>query len=132
MPRRSAASLSLIRTELPQRPEPPRDLSKKEAVLWRAIVAQMPADFFIAGSLPLLTAYVRHVEASNQIAQMINGVTPDADLALYGKLCEMAARETKSLCSLSTKLRLAPSNRYDSKKRLPVRATSMRPWEHIT
>jgi hypothetical protein len=131
MPRRSAASLSVIRTELPQRPSAPVDLSKQEAALWKAIVDQMPIDFFIVGSLPLLAQYVRHVEAANRIAQMINGLGPHAELALRSKLSEMSARETKAMCSLATKLRLAPSNRYDSKKRIPVTNAS-KPWEQYT
>jgi hypothetical protein len=128
MPRKSVASLAVISTALPQRPAPPTDLTPAQARIWASIVTEMPVDFFIAGSLPLLACYVRHVDAASVIARLIHETNPERDLARYSKLSEMAARETKAICSLSTKLRLAPSNRFDSKKRIPV-TVSPRPWE---
>jgi hypothetical protein len=132
MPRKSAASLAIIPMGLPQRPEPPAHLTKAQATLWQKIVGQMPTDWLIAGSAPLLTAYVRHVATADLLARAINATDPDTDLPRYAKLTEMAARESKALCSLSTKLRLAPSNRFDSKKRIPINTAERKPWEHLT
>jgi hypothetical protein len=139
MPRKSAASLSVIPSGLPQRPPPPAELTPTQAGLWTVIVGQMPADYFIAGSWPLLVAYCRHVDTSNVLAGLINAIDParlatDEVLARYGRLTEMAARETKAIASLSTKLRLAQSNRYDSKKRIATTPAIpwAKPWEKHT
>jgi hypothetical protein len=113
---------------LPQRPEPPASMPDSQKVLWRGIVAEQLPDYFFAGSLPLLAQYVRHVDTASKIERLLQATDPDANMPLYSKLGDMRARETKAICSLSTKLRLAPSNRWDGRKRLPVVARE-KPWD---
>ena len=130
MPRKSAAALSVIPLGLPAKPSPPKDLTKPQLAQWKSIVDAMPHDYFIVGSLPLLTAYVRAVDAANTIAGLTQATDPDKDLARYSKLSEMAARETKSMCSLAQKLRLAQSAGPDSRKKIPV-SGQRKPWQMI-
>jgi hypothetical protein len=89
----------------------------------------MPADYFIVGSLPLLTAYVRAVDSANTIARLIRATDPEQDLLRYNKLCEMASRETKAMCAPAQKMRLAPSAGPDSRKLIPVAAGLRKPWQ---
>jgi hypothetical protein len=129
MPRRSAASLTVIRADVPKRPVPPDDLTAKQRKLWEEIVSSQAADYFIPGSLPLLTQLVRHVEASDILAKAINSMAGlEDDLPLADKLLHMAARESAAIAMLSVKLR-AQSARYDSKKRLPTQPTGLKPWD---
>jgi hypothetical protein len=132
MPRKSAASLSVVPMGAgPRRPDPPTELTEAQATLWQTIVGEMPVDWLIAGAAPLLTAYVRHVSSADVLARVINGVDLTEDLDLYDQLTRMACRESAAICALSTKMRLAPSNRFDAKKRLPATKYGRRPWEPI-
>jgi hypothetical protein len=131
MPRRSAASLSVVPLVGPKRPEPPSGLTPAQARNWQAIVSQMPPDFFITGSLPLLTAFVRHCTVADVLAKAINATDPEVDLDRYDQLTRMACRESGMLATLAQKMRLAQSARYESKKRAPVTSTSRRPWEPV-
>ena len=115
----------------PRRPDPPTELTEAQATLWQTIVGEMPVDWLIAGAAPLLTAYVRHVSSADVLARVINGVDLTKDLDLYDQLTRMACRESAAICALSTKMRLAPSNRFDAKKRLPATNGGRRPWEPI-
>jgi hypothetical protein len=130
MPRRSAASLSVVPPVGPKRPEPPSGLTPDQVRHWQAIVSEMPPDFFITGSLPLLAAYVRHVSIADLLGKAINATDLEADLDRYDQLTRMACRESGMLATLAQKMRLAQSARYESKKRAPVTSPSRRPWEH--
>jgi hypothetical protein len=88
----------------------------------------MPADYFIVGSLPLLAQLVRHCEAAEVLAKALRTVDGEANLALWGKLTRMACRESAAISMLSVKLRLAPSARFDSKKRIPAGRAGVKPW----
>ena len=129
MPRKSAASLSVVPLGLPAKPSPPRGLTKSQLAQWGAIVGEMPHDYFTAGSMPLLVAFVRAVDAANTIAKMIQATDINEDLGRYSKLLEMAARETKSMCALAQKMRLAQSAGPDSRKTVKTRGTGQPPWE---
>jgi hypothetical protein len=134
MPRRSAASLSVVPTALPRRPQAPAELTREQAKLWAAIVAEMPADFFNVGSWPLLVAYCRYADTADVLAQAINAfdradLATDEGLDRYGKLLGMACRESAVLTSLAGKMRLSQSNRYDSKKRIGTSSSGPKPWE---
>ena len=135
MPRKSAASLSVIPAGLPARPTPPADLTPKQRKLWEQIVTSQAADYFIPGSLPLLSQLVRHVDTADVLAKAINSMAPrlEDDLPLANKLFAMAARESAAISMLSTKMRLAQSARFDNKKRLPTSPPGLKPWQqHIS
>jgi hypothetical protein len=132
MPRRSAASLTVLRPDLPKRPEPPADLTPKQRKLWQEIVSSQAADYFIPGSLPLLAQLVRHVETADVLAKAINSMAGlEDDLKLANKLFAMAARESAAIAMLSVKLRLAQSARFDNKKRLPTQPAGLKPWDRF-
>jgi hypothetical protein len=102
--------------------------------LWEEIVGSQAADYFIPGSLPLLSQLVRHVDTADVLAKAINSMAPrlEDDLPLANKLMGMAARESAAIAMLSTKLRLAQSARFDNKKRLPTSPPGLKPWQqHI-
>ena len=50
--RKSAESLVVVPAVLLQRPDPPAELSIEQAEVWRAYVADMPADWFTPKTWP--------------------------------------------------------------------------------
>ena len=137
MPRKSAASLSVVSTALPQRPAPPRELTKEEAAEWTAIVNSMPVSWFIAGAAPLLVQYVRHVVTARRLARGIDAIDTSkledkAVLRRYGTLLAAAARESKALIDLGRALRLNPHSRmrHETAGRAAAKAgDGKKPWE---
>jgi hypothetical protein len=135
MPRKSAASLAVIPPSPRPYPEPLAHLSAPEAAIWRTIVKCRPPDFFDAANQVLLEQYCRHAHSANVIAKAIQAIPdPEADLRRYSKLLEMAARESKAIMALSSKLRLAVqySVRNDKVLAKQHQWVSGRPqWEYV-
>jgi hypothetical protein len=109
MPRRSAASL----TVLPPRPrrhlEPPDDLTPEQAVVWRMTVQARPSDYFDQACTALLVEYCRNADRANFVAGLLKQTDP-TDLDLFERLAAMANRESKLLAILAAKLRISPSS----------------------
>ncbi len=130
--RQSTSSLAIVppREVLERgRPEPPKDLTAEQAVEWRAIVRRMPADWFPRETHGLLADYCRHVLRSRKIATLIDRVerTRTVDVDDYDKLAKMADRESRTIASLATKMRISQHASYDRKK--AKGAAAARPWE---
>ena len=88
--------------------------------------------------LPLLEQYCRHKVASDDIAGMIADLKrPSVDVdgaktfqvytVTYSELLKMQERETRTLSTLATKMRLTHQSTYDKSKRKPV--VGPRPWQ---
>jgi hypothetical protein len=113
------------------RPVCPHDLTDEETEVWAAVVNSLPADWFKAENLPLLSQYSRHVIQARRIAELIERATSDANLTIkdYDRLLKAQARESAAMSSLATKMRIShqatTNHRGNSKS-----ATSLRkPWE---
>jgi hypothetical protein len=85
-------------------PEPPAHLDAKSKQVWRIIASSRPPDFFTAGSLPLLEAYVvALVMLRFYHAEWCRDQTNDGYLKAITAL-------NNSLATLATKLRLSISS----------------------
>jgi hypothetical protein len=115
--------------EAVQRPDSPYDLTDEESDEWRAVVSRLPADWFARETWPLLTAYCRHVVEARKIAQLIEQCrgAEQFDISAYDKLLKMRERETRSMSSLATRLRMTQQATFDKSKRKPIQVA--RPWE---
>jgi len=106
MPRQSpearAASLFLPGA---QAPEPPADLAPAEAQLWLAIVQAKPAGWFDAGSLHLLTLYVRTAVLAARVAAAA-AAADDVTSPASGRLCRRLVALNTSAVGLASRLRL--------------------------
>lgn len=116
--------------EIVERADPPDELSDEQAIVWRAVIDDKPADWFDAAALPILAQYCRHVVASRRVAALIEDATArDAiDIGELEVLLRMQDKETKAIATSATKLRLTPqalSNHRGNKSRAPV----ARPWD---
>jgi hypothetical protein len=132
MPRKSAASLSVVSSIMDHRPPPPDELTEEQAVEWRAVVGTMPADWFTRETFGLLATYCRHVVTSRLLSQEIDAFdqewlhTPEGIIA-YDKLTKMRDREGRAMSSLATRMRLSQAQRYRVEKR--VKTTELtKPW----
>lgn len=118
------------------RPEPPYELTDEQADEWRAIVRQMPADWFPRETHGLLAQYCRHVVAARRIAQLIAQTEAKStlDVAEYDMLLKMQEREGRALSSLATRMRLTQQLAISNYKR-PGTAkrgqTVTPPWESL-
>lgn len=131
--RSSAAALSVVGPAgivTVRRPEPPSDLDADTAAEWRAVVNQLPADWFPRETHAILAQYCKHVVAGRDVSNMITKLKEKADaipddenpLAMMrivkslDKLYKMQEREGRAISSLATKMRLTNQSRYDPKK----------------
>lgn len=114
--RKSAAELGVI-PGIPQRPEPPDELTPQQAEEWREIVDRMPVDWFRREIHPLLCSYCRHVTNARHIAGLIEAAH-DLDigdrkaLMRFNRLLGMQERQSSALMGLATRLRLTNQSRY--------------------
>lgn len=135
--RRSAASLSVVQTLPGQRPEPPRELTREQKAIWRAVVQTKPADWFTDDSHPLLVAYCRHITTARDLGATIDGfdlalLAEDEHLKRYDRLLAMRERETRAITALARSMRLTQQARYDTKSANTAAksAPASRPWEY--
>ncbi len=133
------ATANVVQLRVPERPAPPKSLTREQAEVWREIVASVPADWFPRETHPLLEQLCRHTVEANRIAKLIDEATrqmgerrPGAT-ETYLKLLQAQRRETASLKSLAVALRLSPSSRMRpevaGRRRQEPAAGDRRPWE---
>lgn len=121
-------------TALVGRPDAPLDLTPEQSDEWRQIVDGLPADWFPRETWPLLAQFCRHTVTARRVAQLIDAETarPEVDVASIDKLMAMQARETASLKTLASAMRLSQqAARTDGAAATAKRGgrTVKRPWE---
>jgi hypothetical protein len=130
---KSAAALAVIGPggiSATMRPDPPQELGDEQSKEWRAVVNRLPADWFPRETHSLLVQYVRHVVASQRIAQLIAAEERSDGFTLERSdlLLRMQEREGRALSSLATRMRITQQATFDEKKRKPETA-GKKPWE---
>ncbi len=116
--RKSAAELATVGPgglALARRPEPPAHLGDDAAEIWRSITNSLPADWFSAGTLPLLEALCgltisqrNTIKALQRIEREGNDFERDEWERVIKQLGEISGR----IATLATRLRLTPQSRY--------------------
>lgn len=118
--RKSSASLSVVQLAPGmRRPDPPAELTPEQAEEWRAIVGRMPADWFTRENQAMLVDLCRHVVIARRVSEQIDAFDPEwlADeegLKRYDKLTSILERHTRTIASLSTRMRLTQQSRYNA------------------
>lgn len=124
--RDSAAALAVVKpgnVETLRRPQPPRSLTPDEAHEWAAIVNELPADYFRRENLPLLEAYVFHVCNRRLIAKHYQTrLAAGAETDELDQVSKMHERESRSVSSLATRMRLTQHSNYDKTRKKPSNA----------
>lgn len=129
----SAGELSVLSPVVKiERPDAPYNLCDQEAEIWRAIVEDLPADWFPRHTHDLLGQYCRHAMNAERIAQLIHQVLYAKDQALdvneYDQLLKIQEREGRAMSSIATRLRITPqATRLASSQKATQKGK--RPWE---
>lgn len=121
-----------------RRPPPPEGLTDGQARLWRGITESEPASLFEGEARQhMLRLYVEHAAFRAEVQGLIDRtpvdrmVDPEAAPAFEAML-KARDRETKTLVSLATRLRLTNQARYTPQAAGTAgrqHATSPRPWD---
>ena len=136
--RKSTAALASV-TALPVRLlAPPHDLSAEQSEVWGAVVATKPADWFDAGSVPLLAAYCRAVVESRKVSALVESMTADMlllddGLKRYKDLRRLQAELSGEVNTLARAMRLTQQARYraDAAAVADGKAKGARPWHRV-
>jgi P27 family predicted phage terminase small subunit len=114
MPRKSAASLSVITHDRPIQLRPPSSLSDAERTVFIDLVASVDARHFRQSDLPLLARYCEAVVLAEEAARQMrkNGAVIDGKTSPWLTVQEKAVR---ALTALSMRLRLSPQARLNPK-----------------
>lgn len=132
--RKSGAELATIPDrgliEVVVRPDAPYELTDDQALIWRRIADDLPADWFTPKHVGILKQYCRHEAQSDRIAMLIEQEMKKKalDLQQYDKLLAMQEREGRALSSLATRMRITQQTLYDKSKKAPSNSLS-KPWE---
>jgi hypothetical protein len=125
------------------RPPPPQDLTPRQREIWAEITASVDRDWFSENFLLLTelcahTDYARTIAASIEVVrERLAGLPLGAkdEVALSRRLASLMrahAKQTSSIATLSTRLRLTPQSRQSARAADQVRrrtAPARRPWE---
>ena len=134
--RRSSDNVEVIAGNFGARPDPPPDMSPEEALIWRAVVATEPLEFFAtAVTRDLLKAFCRHQATADRVSGVINQFATTwlkrADgVHRFDDLTKMRDREARAALMTAVRLRLTNQSRFT-----PGRAGTAagrvgpRPWE---
>jgi hypothetical protein len=86
------------------RPEPPPELSEREAQIWTACVESRPLGYFDKATWPLLKAYCMHAMLAHDLAAELRKHPTD-------KLRREHRQQTAMVANLATRLRLTKLGR---------------------
>ena len=118
--------------------EPPTDLSAEQADVWASVVVTKPADWFDAGSVPLLAAYCRAVVESRKVAALVESMTGDMlllddGLKRYKDLRRLQAELSGEVNTLARAMRLTQQAKYraDAASVADGKAKGARPWHRV-
>ena len=134
--RRSAAEdavMVVIDGRFGRRPDPPPDLTKRQAEIWRETVGSEPIEFFNrAAERGLLADYCRHRESSENISAVIDTFKPEwlkngEGIKHYRALVRIRETETRAIAATMRALRLTNQSRFRADKRLG--SGGPKPWE---
>lgn len=120
------------------RPDAPYDLTDEQSKEWWAVVNRMPPDWFPRETHGMLAQYCRHVVRARKIAQMLAAMEglmasknqaerESVSLSDYRALLAEEEKQTRTISSLATRMRITQQSTYDKSKKNPVART--RPWE---
>ena len=117
--RKSAAALATVSPAgigITRRPEPPAHLGDDAAAIWRATTNALPAEWFSAGTLPLLEAFCG-LSVSQQLTlralqRVEHNSSGEFDRGEWESLLKQLGEISGRVATLATRMRLTPQSRY--------------------
>jgi hypothetical protein len=137
--RKSAAESAIVIVgAFGTRPEPPADVTPRQAEIWRETVSSEHSEFFNTAALrALLLDYCRHRESAENVSQIINTFQAEwlksqEGSKRYHGLLKMRDLETRAAAQIATKLRLTNQSRYTPQAAATAAKSAgsrQKPWE---
>ena len=118
-----------------KRPTPPPDMNEAMKVVWNTIVNSLEHDWFTKETEGLLVQYCRHTVASDKISELIVKYEKKKrgfKFEDYDRLLKMQERESRTIASLATRMRLTQQAKYTAQSaatRSKNRDTGTNPWD---
>jgi P27 family predicted phage terminase small subunit len=129
MPRKSAASLSVVRVDgRPERLKAPAGLGAAERAVWLALVGACQPEHFTKSDVPLLAAYCSAVVLERQAAQHLSVEGPVLPGNKVNPWLTVQEKQIKAIVSLSMRLRLSPQARLRRETTKPESGLP-KPWD---
>src|SRR5690625_7625322 len=96
--------------------KPPEDLTPEESAVWAKVTATKPAEWWDAGSAPLLAQYCRAVVQSELVGDLVRStgkamLTDPDELDRYKELRKIQAALASEMTSLARSMRLTQQSR---------------------
>jgi len=115
--------------EITKRPDPWPDLTDEQKSEWREIVNSLPADWFTKGTQATLAQLCRLITRARRLAQLIEKIEAqdEIDVKEYRDMIRSELETSKTIVSLSTKMRITQQSTYDKSKKKPRQMQN--PWE---
>jgi len=116
--RKSSAEVAIVRPLSDGLAKPPEHYTDEQAQHWSQIIASKPADWWDAGTLPLLDAYIRTIVEYRRVSELVDGCWPmesPDDAKTYEQLHKMQDRLASQMARLATKMRLAQQSKYGAR-----------------
>jgi hypothetical protein len=117
--RKSSSDLAVvIPGDFGKRPDPPDNLTERQAEIWRETVASEPPEFFrTAAARALLADYCRHRQAAEDVSALINEFEPawlkrPEGAKQYHALSRIREIETRASMTMARSLRMTNHSRY--------------------
>lgn len=135
--RKSTESLSipaLIAAKI-ERIRPPEGLTYEQRIVFGEIVENLAADFFTQEQAPLLGLLCRHLVTSDRLSAWLNRLESPGDGEVfdhetYLRVLDARRKETASIKSLATALRLTSQSRWRPSQAGERAGPQVpRPWE---
>ena len=136
--RKSSAEMATV-TAMPLRlVKPPEDLTPEESAVWSKVTATKPAEWWDAGSAPLLAQYCRAVVQSELVGDLVRStgkamLTDPDELDRYKELRKIQAALASEMTSLARSMRLTQQSRYNAKNSDTAARKAggtAKPWHH--
>lgn len=136
--RKSASEQAIKPVELVQkRPAPPASLTADMAATWIRVTACFSPDYFRGDSLPLLEAYVRHIDNAARLDAEIDAMKPewlkmDDGLARYKTLLDLREKQTRVIASIARSLRITHQSRVHkdtAARKVESTPGAAKPWD---
>jgi P27 family predicted phage terminase small subunit len=114
MPRKSAASLAVVRVDASvSRLRPPAELGEEEQQIWQVIVGTCDSKHFMRSDAPLLARYCEAVVLARRAAAALTSEGP----VIAGRTnpwLTVQEKAVRAMVSLSMRLRISPQARRET------------------
>src|SRR6056297_2152641 len=131
--RKSGAEMAVVSPLSNGLAKPPAHHNDDQAQHWSQIIASKPADWWDAGTFPLLDAYVRTIVEYQRISELADACHPiesGDDFKNYEALHKVQDRLASQLARLATKMRLSQQSNYGARGAdgASDKGNGKRPW----